>query len=197
MKKRKEFSYPMPIVEKFPDDGNIMEKIGIARHIYTAHADFILSDRKISSMFREYNREIANTQNLMRESGLISICARCAAHNPGGSCCGRGIEEWYEVTTLLFNLILGREIITDPPGPEDCLFLGPRGCRLWARHHFCVNYLCHRVPENLPEKDVQHLQAQAGRELFLCWQLEREVLRKLRNAGALTAIRERTQETAT
>ncbi len=174
----------MAIVEKLTAGGNTLEKIEIAREVHKTFGSILLEDKDISSLFRKYDQEIKNTQHLMWNIGLVSICGHCAAHNPGGSCCGKGIDEWYEVTNFLFNLILGREIVIDPPDSSDCLFLGPEGCRLWARHHFCVNYLCHRIYEHLPDKDVRRLQAQAGSELFLCWELERAVTHRLHNLEA-------------
>ncbi len=169
----------MTLLDELKEEHGILHKIALARRIWERYGRTLASDRELANLLQRYDQEIRNTHHLMRKARLVEICSYCAAHTPGGSCCGKGIEEWYEVPVLLFNLMMGREIITDPPGPKDCLFLGPQGCRLWARHHFCVNYLCHRIHGCTLPLQVEKLQAQAGKELFLCWELERLLFQKL------------------
>ncbi len=119
----------------------------------------------------------------MEELGLVTQCAVCATRVQGGGCCGAGIEDWYDEFVLLLNLLLGREIPKERPGEKDCLFLGPKGCRLLARHNFCVNYLCSRIPDLLSSEQLSELKAQSGRELFLCWELELILRNRLKISG--------------
>ncbi len=183
---RRRFSFPMyrgvvPIRDHRHGKtlAGIFQAISIAREIWRGHGSFLMEDRGFSRLLSRYDAQIHRTRGVMQELRLFEICAHCARHTPGGSCCGKGIEEWYEVPVLLFNLMMGREILTAPPGPGDCLFLGPHGCRLWARHHFCVNYLCHRIHHQVSPEGVERLQAQAGRELYACWELEQLLCRLL------------------
>ncbi len=160
-------------------NGSIKEKIKLAGDIVRIYGPNFKKDNVISKLLSRYDQAIQDTKTLMVKIGLVQICAHCATNTPGGSCCGKGIEDWYDVPVLMFNLLLDKPIITDPPKPEDCLFLGPHGCRLWARHYFCVNYLCHRIYEKLSYQEIERLKSQAGKELFISWQLEQLFIKKL------------------
>jgi hypothetical protein len=115
---------------------------------------------------------IEQSWTLMKKLRVVEGCGTCATVKPGGGCCGAGIENWYDPYVLLMNLMLGREIPDQRPDKTSCLFLGPTGCRLIARFHFCIDYLCHDIKERLSQTDMEKLCAQNGREIYMGWQLE-------------------------
>ncbi len=160
---------------------SIEEKIALAEYLWKEHGRDLTADSEINRLLGLYRKEISRSCELMEKFGVVTECAMCATQVPGGGCCGAGIEDWYDEFVLLINLLLGRKIPTERLGKKDCLFLGPTGCQLFARHHFCVNYLCLRITDLLSPAELSDLRAQSGKELFLCWELERLLRTKLKN----------------
>jgi hypothetical protein len=100
----------------------------------------------------------------MRELGVTDICRQCALET--GSCCKKGIEEVYDETTLLINLLLGVELPKERYKDDGCFFLGKNGCLLRAREGICVTYLCDRILKHIGERKAE-LHKLAGKELGL------------------------------
>jgi hypothetical protein len=160
---------------------SIEEKIALAGCLWKEHGRGLAADSEIDRLLGLYRNEISRSYELMERLGVVTECAMCATQVPGGGCCGAGIEDWYDEFVLLLNLLLGRKIPTERLGEKDCMFLGPAGCQLFARHHFCVNYLCPRITDLLSPAELSDLRAQSGKELFLCWELERILRTRLKN----------------
>ncbi|MEA3385581.1 MAG: hypothetical protein U9Q89_03920 [Thermodesulfobacteriota bacterium] len=163
----------MPGFSLYSNELSIEEKIALAESLWEKYGKDLAADSEIDRLLGLYRKEISKSYELMEKFGVVTECAMCATHVPGGGCCGAGIEDWYDKFVLLLNLLLGREIPSERLGKKDCLFLGPTGCQLFARHHFCINYLCSRITDLLSPAELTALRAQSGKELFLCWQLER------------------------
>jgi hypothetical protein len=106
----------------------------------------------------------------MIASGLVKACRTCEEQE-GGSCCGRGMEDHYDGVLLLVNLLLGAAIETEWRDAESCLFLGPTGCRLPARDHICVNYLCVKISERISPPALAEMRRRQGRELDTLFRL--------------------------
>jgi hypothetical protein len=89
------------------------------------------------------------------------------------------MEEGFDETLLLINLLMGCEIprVSDQPG--GCLFVGSRGCRLQAKYHFCLNYFCHDLTQRLGGPPMTHLLAVVGEELKAGLEAENAVKRRL------------------
>lgn len=102
--------------------------------------------------------------------GMSSICQRCDTQE-GGSCCGRGIENYYEEPLLLLNYLLGVSLDPKRRDKDSCLFLGENGCVLIARHTLCVNYLCERLLETYSPEELIPLKEAEGIELELTFRL--------------------------
>ncbi len=164
----------MPGFSLYSNELSIEEKIALAEYLWEKHGKDLAVDSEINRLLGLYRKEISRSYELMEKLGVVTECAMCATEVPGGGCCGAGIEDWYDEFVLLLNLLLERKIPTERRlGKKDCLFLGPTGCQLFARHHFCINYLCSRITDLLSPAELTALRAQSGKELFLCWQLER------------------------
>ncbi len=158
---------------------SILDKISWARGLYLRFGRDLGEDSRFASLFYRYRESIKTSRQVMDQCGLGHMCAHCATEIPGGGCCGEGIDDWYDELLLLFNLLMEIDLPRERLREEECLFLGPKGCLLSARHHFCVNYLCHRIRGSLFPGLLTRLEAQSGKELFLCWQLEGEARRIL------------------
>jgi hypothetical protein len=167
------------IPETAENEPRIHDKILRAREVWAAHGDAIMADPRIISSLHELSNAIEQSWKLMRRLRVVEGCGRCDATKAGGGCCGAGIEEWYDEYVLLMNLMLGRDIPEDRLDETCCLFLGPTGCRLMARFHFCINYLCHDIKERLSSHEMEELTAQNGREIYCGWLLENLIREKL------------------
>ena len=165
--------------EKTENAPGIHEKISTARQLWARHGDAIMADPRITASLHELKQAIEESWALMRRLKVVEGCGRCDATKTGGGCCGAGIEEWYDEYVLLMNLMLGRDIPEDRLDETGCLFLGPTGCRLTARFHFCINYLCHDIRERLSCQEMEELTAQNGREIYCGWLLENLIREKL------------------
>jgi hypothetical protein len=171
----------MPGFSLYSNELSIEEKIALAEYLWKKYGTHLSADSEIDRLLGLYRKVISRSYELMEKFGVVTECAICATQIPGGGCCGAGIEDWYDEFVLLLNLLLERKIPTERLGKKDCLFLGPTGCQLFARHHFCINYLCSRITNMLSPAELTALRAQSGKELFLCWQLERLLRTRLNN----------------
>jgi len=79
----------------------------------------------------------------MRSVGITETCRICALET--GSCCLRWVEDVYDVTTLLINILLGVKLPKSRYREELCYFVRENGCILKARESICVTYLCERI----------------------------------------------------
>ena len=159
--------------------GDIFSKIEQARQMWEEHGEQLLSDPGIKSALEDLSGAIEDNWALMRRLKVVDLCGRCATEIEGGGCCGAGIEEWYDSFVLLMNLMMGKEIPQTRLDKTGCLFLGPSGCLLKARFHFCINYLCHRIKDNLTQSELRELAAGNGREIYCGWVLENAIREKL------------------
>nr|HDN00208.1 hypothetical protein [Deltaproteobacteria bacterium] len=173
----------MPVFTLYSRETSIEEKIDLAKYLWKKYGKDLVLDSEIGRLLALYRNEILKSYKLMEIFGLVNECAICATEIPGGGCCGAGIEDWYDEFILLLNLLLKTKIPTERLGIKDCLFLGPRGCQLFARHHFCVNYLCSQITGVLSPTQLSDLRSQSGKELFLCWELELILRKRLNNLG--------------
>ena len=152
---------------------SINEKIKIAKEYYEFLSDKLKNDKEFNKLLNQYRNSIAKSNKIMKEFGIVEICKNCSQNTPGGSCCGKGIEDWYDEYLLLTNLLLGIKLNDKRRYSNGCLFLGPKGCTLLARHDFCINYLCFRIKDALTPFQLQSLTSTYGYEIFLYIEIEK------------------------
>ncbi|MFP5212584.1 MAG: hypothetical protein ACLGPL_04320, partial [Acidobacteriota bacterium] len=58
---------------------------------------------------------------------------------------------------------------------ESCYFLGPRGCRLRARHMICIDYLCPEVQNSLGADRLIAMQVATGPEIEATFRLYSQI----------------------
>jgi hypothetical protein len=119
---------------------------------------------------------------VMEETGIVACCRHCEEEE-GGSCCGRGIEDKYNETLLLLNLLWGVVLPEQRGRPDSCFFLGDCGCLLKIRDVLCVNYLCTAVQKRLSTEALARVQEAIGRELETVFVLQEAARRILNSAG--------------
>ncbi len=154
----------------------IVEKIAVARDRFAAWGEPLREDPRIAGLLVELEAALRTTFETMIELGVVEACRGCEEEE-GGSCCGAGIENRYNSTLLLVNLLLGASLPDRRTVERSCFFLGSGGCMLRARHVLCVNYLCDKIETALTHEQLCFLQNTAGRELDLIFALQEAVYR--------------------
>ena len=115
----------------------------------------------------------------MLKLGVVAECKHCEEQE-GGSCCGTGIENKYDVELLLVNLLLEVSLQDQQVSQNSCYFLGEEGCKLTARHVLCVNYICNKLQKKLTREELLELQTCAGEELDTLFFLHEAIKKKIR-----------------
>ena len=157
----------------------VEEEIHMAKAFYGRYGKAMSRDKALMDLMGRYRKAIMDTQETMQEVDVLSSCAVCAHEKPGG-CCFEGVEEWYDHVLLLINLMSGTDIPESRETPGGCLFVGNRGCRLLARHAFCINYLCPNLKTSLRPFQAENLVSITGLELHKGWELEQRIHKWLR-----------------
>jgi hypothetical protein len=104
------------------------------------------------------------------------------------------MEDHYDGVMLLVNLLLRIEIEREPIDERSCPFLGPTGCRLAARDHVCVNYLCLKVRERISASAVAEMRRLQGQELHTLFMLCDHVTRLLGGHPAASSVEVQREE---
>lgn len=159
----------------------IEEEIDRAKRLYAHYGEALTKQNGLGALFDRYRNAIRKTQEVMSQLRVVEICSACACER-SGSCCFQGVEEWYDHVLLLMNLVLGRQMPEFREVPGGCLFVGSRGCKLIARHSFCVNYLCPTLKDLIKTPHMGTLLSVSGDELFHGWELERTVRKWLQKS---------------
>ncbi len=139
------------------------KKLQWAQHIYDSFSSRLLKDKTVCSLLENYKKSIEESWQAMRDTGVVKECTRCALED-GGSCCGSGIENKFDVVNLLINLLMGIKLPSSPWDPTGCWFLGENGCQIMARHVICVNFMCKRLYEALTPEKIKRVQAAMEKE---------------------------------
>jgi len=158
----------------------IQQEIERATYIYIRCGRTLLKDPDMVFLINRYRESIRNTQLIMKEVGVIEACSSCAGVKTSG-CCFSGVEDWYDAYLLLINLLLGGEIPVKTDFQESCLFVGEYGCKLMARHSFCVNFLCPDLLKGFGSGQRQMLSKVAGNELQTGWELEKALRKRIKS----------------
>jgi hypothetical protein len=154
-------------------------KIESARAIDERWGQCLRGDSLVVRLMGELETHWRSSWRVMEETGIVASCRRCEEEE-GGSCCGRGIENKYDETLLLLNLIWGVALPDDRGRPDSCFFLGDCGCLLKIRHVLCVNYLCTEVQKRLSPGELARVQQTVGYELDTVFLLHETVKRLLK-----------------
>jgi hypothetical protein len=152
----------------------IEEELNRAKWLYARYSEALTNHEGLVALFDTYQKAIRKTQEVMGQLGVVETCSVCACEG-SGSCCFQGVEEWYDHVLLLMNLVLGRPLPEFREVPGGCLFVGSRGCKLMARHAFCVNYLCPSLKDSKKTPPMETLLSVSGDELFQGWELEKSI----------------------
>ena len=157
----------------------IQEKIEQAQDLFETCGDSLRENPSIRTLLNKLQECIENTKGSMLKLGVVAECKHCEEQE-GGSCCGTGIENKYDVELLLVNLLLEASLRNQQPSQNSCYFLGEKGCKLTARHVLCVNYMCQKLQKKLAREQLISLQTCAGEELDTLFILHEAIKKHIR-----------------
>ena len=158
---------------------SIYEKIEQAQDLFETCGDSLRENPSIRTLLNKLQECIENTKDSMLNLGVVAECKHCEEQE-GGSCCGTGIENKYDVELLLVNLLLEASLRNQQPSQNSCYFLGEKGCKLTARHVLCVNYMCQKLQKKLAREQLISLQTCAGEELDTLFILHEAIKKHIR-----------------
>ena len=158
---------------------SIHEKIEQAHNLLETCGSSLMKDPHIHALLIKLRDCIENTNQSMVTLGVVAECKNCEERE-GGSCCGSGIENKYDVELLLVNLLLEASLRDQQPSQNSCYFLGEKGCKLTARHVLCVNYICQKLQKKLTREQLISLQTCAGEELDTLFILHEAIKKHIR-----------------
>jgi hypothetical protein len=158
---------------------SIYEKIEQAHNLFQTCGDSLRQNPSILTLLNKLHECIENTKDSMLKLGVVTECKHCE-EKEGGSCCGTGIENKYDVELLLVNLLLKGSLRDQQSSQNSCYFLGEKGCKLTARHVLCVNYICEKLQKKLTREELIELQTCAGEELDTLFFLHEAIKKHIR-----------------
>lgn len=129
------------------------------------------SEKTLFNLMFQLQHLITKTENERISSGMGEICAHCAIENK--PCCGSEIEFKYSPELLTINLLYGVNLPEKPEIPGMCHFLTNKGCCLFARDVFCINFICDKIKNKLSINKLKKLRELEGLTLDLQFKIEK------------------------
>jgi len=161
-----------------PVSRSVEEKIAWAETCYEEKRGLFLRDERTATLLSRLKEAVRASRTAMAVAGVSDECRTCEERE-GGSCCGAGLENKYEGTLFLINLLLGTRLPKRRFDSSSCLFLGPDGCLLIARQVICVNYLCKKIEDRIDPFKIAVLREKEGVELECLFLLKEHIREKL------------------
>jgi len=152
----------------------IDKKIARAEASYGEAGARLLKESSIVELLETLGAAIQASRREMVKTGIAHLCRECE-QDEGGSCCGAGLENRYDVWLLLINLLMDASLPAERRDPTSCFFLGDSGCLLKARHVICVNYVCKKITDRIDPRKLHSLREKEGAELNALFLLHERV----------------------
>ncbi len=159
---------------------SIEEKTDWARDCYARYGKLLLNDGPLVNLLALLRQAILESREAMKAVGIPLLCNECET-DEGGSCCGAGIENHYDGYLILINLLLGVRLPDIRNDPQDCFFLGKKGCVLMARQVICINYVCQKITGRFGPEKMNPLRVKEGQELDLLFMTHESLKNMLKN----------------
>ncbi len=148
----------------------ITKKIKVAFMLKERLDRILLKNKELSELLQKLKTSIQTSKGIRNSIGLSKICSICGSQKK--DCCARGIELRYSVELLALNMLFGINIPGERIFPDSCYFLSEKGCILFVRDIFCINFLCDKVRNSLPLKSLKTLWQHEGLETSLIFRAE-------------------------
>ncbi len=156
----------------------ILEKIKVAQELYEHWSDYFLKDEKFMDLLKRYEEAVLKSNKTMEKLGTFNECYICSVLEKKG-CCKIGLENEVTINILLINMFLGVPIPKEREVPLRCFFVGPTGCKIFARPFLCRDYFCRRLLDKLGEKGYILVTQVLNEELTLLYEICRYIKKEL------------------
>jgi len=156
----------------------IEEKIAVAKELYELWAEDLREDEEIKPLLSRYTEAVRASDRVMEEFGTFEECYICTVIDQKG-CCKIGLENECTVLILLLNLLLGVNFPEEREVPGRCFFVGPKGCKIFARPMLCRDYFCIRHHQKLSEEQMARITQVLNDELVLLHRITSLMRRRL------------------
>ncbi|NPA40146.1 MAG: hypothetical protein GXO57_06870 [Thermodesulfobacteria bacterium] len=156
----------------------ILEKIKVAEELFDAWNDYFYKDEEFMNMLKNYEKAVIKSNETMEKFGTFKECYVCSVLEKKG-CCKAGLENEVTVNILLINMFLGKEIPKEREVPLRCFFVGPTGCKIFARPFLCRDYFCKRLLNMLGDEKYAIITQVLQEELSLLYKLTNYIKKEL------------------
>jgi hypothetical protein len=147
----------------------ILEKIRIAENLFKDWGEYFLGDEKFINLLEKYKMAILKSNELMENLGSFEECYICSVEENKG-CCKIGLENEVTINILLINMFFKIPIPQEREVPGRCFFVGPKGCKIFARPYLCREFFCNRLLRLFSPEDYALLTQTISYELTLLYE---------------------------
>jgi len=156
----------------------ILEKISTAEEIYKAWNEYFYQDKDFLKMLKEYEKAVEESNKIMENCGTFKECYICSVIDKKG-CCKAGLENEATINIILLNMFLKKPIPKEREVPGRCFFVGPTGCKIFARPYLCREYFCNRLLNKLTQEQYAKITQVLNRELTLLYTITQYIRNQL------------------
>jgi hypothetical protein len=156
----------------------ILEKIRIAEELFTDWSEYFLKDEKFINLLENYREAINKSNELMEKLESFQECYICSVEEKKG-CCKIGLENEVTINILLINMFLKTPIPKDREVPGRCFFVGPTGCKIFARPYLCREFFCNRLMRLFSPEEYALLTQTISHELTLLYEISVYIRKEL------------------
>jgi len=156
----------------------ILEKIKTAKELYEHWAEYFYKDEAFMKDLKRYEKAVVKSDETMESFGTFKECYVCSVIDKKG-CCKAGLENEVTVNILLVNMFLSKPIPEEREVPLRCFFVGPTGCKLFARPFLCRDYFCKRLLNLLSDEQYAIITQVLQEELSLLYKLTSYIRKEL------------------
>ncbi|WP_022855945.1 hypothetical protein [Thermodesulfobacterium thermophilum] len=162
-----------------PDPTALMkEKILTAEELFEHWNDYFYKDSKFLKLLKRYENAVLLSNQTMSNLETFNECYVCSVIDKKG-CCKAGIEAEVTINILLLNLFLRKDIPKEREIPLRCFFVGPTGCKIFARPFICRDYFCRRLLNKLTQEEYALVTQVLNEELTLLYEITRYIRKQL------------------
>ncbi|MGC9017920.1 MAG: hypothetical protein ACP5JQ_07050 [Caldimicrobium sp.] len=148
----------------------LLEKIQVAKELFEPWKDYFENQPDFRELLKEYEKAVINSNKIMQEIKSFEECYICSVIDQKG-CCKAGLENEVTVNIILINWFLGKELPKEREVPGRCFFVGPKGCKIFARPYLCREFFCRRLQNKFTQEEYIKVTQAIAHELTLLYQL--------------------------
>ncbi|MEZ0344308.1 MAG: hypothetical protein ABWJ99_05865 [Caldimicrobium sp.] len=148
----------------------LLEKFQIAKDLFEPWKDYFEKQKDFKMLLKEYEKAVINSNKVMEDIKSFEECYICSVIDKKG-CCKAGLENEVTVNIILINWFLGKVMPKEREVPGRCFFVGPKGCKIFARPYLCREFFCKRLQNKFSQDEYVRVTQAIAHELTLLYQL--------------------------